>query len=297
MGRDGLNWALRWVSASFLVCCVAHASAQTPELARARAAHESLADAKNEADRLALHSQLHELWEEALLAGGVLDADWGDWNNAVVALGEGKDKLVVFTWNVELDNRDQVYGGWMAHASEKADLGYEWSLLTHDDEVDATDTDRMYRQDQWQGGLYYKGLLTLDGATPVYTLLAWDGADAATTRKWVETVEPRNGRMRIGTPRIEVEGRVQKRMVLTYADAAQVTLTFEGEPMRVVMDHLAPMDRSFEGQFAFYGPSLSYDALEWDKNKWHFVSNIAVQNSEENSPREYRDPSRRRRRN
>jgi len=271
--------------------------AQTPELARCEAAHQSLKQARNEEDRLALHAQLEDLWTSALEAGAILDVDWGAWDQAVVDLGEGDERLVVFTWNVELDSRLQVYGGWVVHAATASALGYEWTQLTHDPEVDTRDLSRMHRHDRWQGGLYYDGVLTYDKTTPVYTLLAWDGADALTTSKRVETVEPRNGRVRFGSPRFELPEGLQKRVVMTYADAVQATLKVETEPVRIVMDRLAPEDPSFRGQHAFYGPTLSYDGLEWKKGRWHWVSDVAVRNSEGNSPRKYRDPAARSRRN
>ncbi len=291
-----------------LPCCVLLASvlaglalvtspcqAQTPEWARVAAAHESLAQATNEADRLALHEQLQGLWEEALSTGHAFDVAWKEWNNAVVDLGAGDERLLVFTWNVELDDRTQRYGGWVAKASS-SELGYDHVMLDHDLDVDPLDAGRMHRHDRWQGGLYYNGILTYDRNTPVYTLLAWDGADALTTRKWVETLEPRNGRVRFGAPRFDMPEGLLKRVVLTYADAVQATLRIEPQAARIVFDHLAPEDPSFEGQFAFYGPTLNYDGLEWRKGRWTFARDIAVQNGDDSSPREYRDPSRRRRR-
>lgn len=271
--------------------------AQTPELARASATHQSLAQARTQEDRLALHDQLQGLWSEALAAGKMLEVEWENFNNAVVDLGEGADRMVMFTWNVELDNRTQRYGGWVVHAAPGTDLGYTWTMLTHDPEANTRDLGRMHRHDRWQGGLYYDGVLTYDKQQPVYTFLVWDGADALTTQKWVETVEPRNGRVRFGSPRFELPEGLQKRLVLTYADAVQATLKKEEASGRIVMDHLAPEDPSFQGQYAFYGPTLSYDALEWRKGRWHLVLDTEVRNEEGSSPREYRDPSRRRGRN
>ena len=270
---------------------------QTPEIARVAATHESLAQARNQEDRLALHVQLQGLWSEALAAGHMLEVEWERFNNAVVSLGEGADRVVMFTWNVELDNRTQRYGGWVLQAAPGTDLGYTWTMLTHDPDVNTRDLGRMHRHDRWQGGLYYDGVLTYDKQQPVYTFLVWDGADALTTQKWVETVEPRNGRVRFGSPRFELPEGLQKRLVLTYADAVQATLKKEEASGRIVMDHLAPEDPSFQGQFAFYGPTLSYDALEWRKGRWHLVLDTEVRNEEGSSPREYRDPSRRRGRN
>ena len=214
----------------------------------------------------------------------------------MVDLGTEQERMLVFTWNVELDDRTQRYGGWVATAAPQSALGYTFTMLDHDRDVDPQDLGRMHRHDRWQGGLYYGGILTYDRNTPVYTLLAWDGADALTTRKWVETVETRNGRVRFGAPRFDTPDGLVKRVVLTYADAVQATLRIEEGLERIVFDHLEPEDPSFRGQYAFYGPTLNYDGLEWRKGRWYFSSDIAVKNGEDSSPREYRDPSRRRRR-
>ena len=80
------------------------------ELARVQAAHASLRQAQNQDDRLALHSQLRSLWTEAAEAGRLMDVDWTLWNEAVVDLGEGPDRVVVYTWNVELDDRTGLRG-------------------------------------------------------------------------------------------------------------------------------------------------------------------------------------------
>ena len=269
---------------------------QTMELARVQAAHASLRQAQNQDDRLALHGQLQSLWVEAAEAGQLMDVDWTSWNEAVVDLGDGSDRVVVYTWNVELDDRTQRYGGWVAQAAPESELGYTWTALSHDLEVDLLDNNRMHRHDRWQGGLYYDGVLTLDKNTPVYTMLAWDGADGLTNRKWVETIDLRNGRVRFGSPRFELADGLRKRHVMAYADAVQAVLRIEREPLRIIMDDLAPQDPAFQGQPAFYGPTLSYNALTWKNGRWHFQKNIAVANPEDGQNREYRDPSLRRRR-
>ena len=270
---------------------------QSPEWAQVMATHEALRSAQTQSDRLALHDQLQSMWPEALAAGHAFSVDWGLWNHAVVDLGEGDERMVVFTWNVELDNRTQRYGGWVAHAAPDTELGYVFTSLTHDPEVKDTDVTRLWRHDQWAGGLYYDGMLTYDKGSPVYTLVAWDGADALTNRKKIETLEPRNGRVRFGAPRFDMPTGLQKRVVLTYGDAVQATLRVEPSLGRIVFDHLAPEDPSLRGQYAFYGPTLSYDGLEWRKGRCQFVSDVPVRNAKDGTNREYRDPRGRRRGN
>jgi len=286
---------LRWVATFALVAC-APLWAQTPELARVQATHQSMREARNEEDRLALHRQLQALWVEALKAGHVWDVDWSLWNEAVVDVGTGGERLVVFTWNVELESQEQVYGGWVAAAAPSSPLGYDFALLVHAEDGPGVDEHRMFRHDQWHGALYYDGIVTYDQETPVYTLLAWDGADRSITRKWVETVEWRRGRARFGTPVFEVPTGLSKRVLLTYRNAVQATLRIEGDAQRIVMDHLEPESPDLRGQFAFYGPTLSYDALLWKRGRWEFQPDVDVVNPASGSPKEYRDPARRGRR-
>ena len=59
-------------------------------------------------------------------------------------------------------------------------------------------------------------------------------------------------------------------MVLT--DAVQATLRIE-RLNRIVFDHLE-QNPSFRGQYAFYGPTLNYDGLEWRKGRWYYSSDI-----------------------
>ena len=84
---------------------------------------------------------------------------------------------------------------------------------------------------------------------------------------------------------------------LSYGDAVQATLRVEPSAGRIVFDHLAPEDPSMRGQFAFYGPTLSYDGLEWRKGRWQFMSDVSVKNAKDAGNREYRDPRGRRRSN
>lgn len=281
-----------------VACCISSfpALAQTAELARAKGTHQSLRQAKNEEDRLALHHQLPGLWEEAMMAGGVMEATWDDWQEAVVVLGEGANKLVVFTWNVELLNRTQRYGGWIAKADPGAELGYDWALLKQGDSDHDAEENRMFRHDGWHGCLYFDGVLTMERDQPVYTLLAWDGNDALTNRKWVESVEMRKDRAKFGIPNISMPEGLRKRCVLTYGDAIQAAMRFEEENTRIVMDHLAPESPEFEGQKAFYGPTLSYDALVWRKGGWQWEGDVEVANPNDGSRRQYRDPAGRSRR-
>ena len=95
----------------------------------------------------------------------------------MVDLGKDDERLLVFTWNVELDDRTQRYGGWVATLR----LNLRWATPSPCWSTTATSTPRRQTHAPPRplaGRLYYSGVLHLRPNTPVYTLLAWDGADA-----------------------------------------------------------------------------------------------------------------------
>ena len=264
------------------------------ELARVQAPM-LLRQAQNQDDRMALHGQLQALWVEAAQAGQLMDVDWTSWNKPW-----STSAMVRTVWWYTPGT-----SGGRPHPALRGVGGPGRRGLgawVHLDGVEPRprgrplDNNRMHRHDRWQGGLYYDGVLTTDKNTPVYTLLAWDGADGLTNRKWVETVDLRNGRVRFRSPRFELAEGLRKRHVMAYADAVQAVLRIEREPLRIIMDDLAPQDPAFQVNLPFYGPTLSYNALTWKNGRWHFQKNIAVANPEDGQNREYRDPSLRRRR-
>ena len=125
----------------------------------------------------------------------------------------------------------------------------------------------------------------------MYTLLGWDGADGLVTRKVIETMSVNNGRVRIGLPYIERDNGLKKRHVLEYGDIIQVTLKYEEDSERIILDRLAPNDPSLKGQTAFYGPTLEYDQYEWKDSKWVMESFVDVKNEGKRKDRKpYNDP-------
>jgi len=100
-----------------------------------------------------------------------------------------------------------------------------------------------------------------------------------------------NGRIRIGLPYIENDEGLKKRHVLEYGDILQVTLKYEEENDRIILDRLAPNDPTLQGQNAFYGPTLEYDAYHWDEGKWQITSFVEVKNEGKRRNRKpYNDP-------
>lgn len=215
----------------------------------------------------------------------------GEWPFGAASAGSSKDWAIVITWNTESIDREQSYGGFIIFSNDKSDSGWSWVELEHSTKEDINDNGRSYKPNSWTGALYYSMILKYDGKTPVYTLLGWDGADGIVTRKVIETMSINNGRVRIGLPYIENDEGLKKRHVLEYGDILQVTLKYEEENDRIILDRLAPNDPALQGQTAFYGPTLEYDSYHWDEGKWQMTSFVEVKNEGKKRDRKpYNDP-------
>jgi hypothetical protein len=238
--------------------------------------HAALRVATEDSARLALHAQLETTWGEVLRSGTALDPAWEELKGTIgwAEAGTGPELLRVVTWNVELSDRTQRYGGFVLRGDHREPGGYRAYPLKHQPRSNVREVGKRFWGEVWPGAIYYQVILTHDKRTPVYTLLGWDGADGLTTRKVVEVLETQGGQVRLGAPRIQVRGATQRRLVLEYADVLSVLLRYEGD--RIAMDHLSPRSPDLQGVAAFYGPDMTYDALEWDGKQWVLRENVDI---------------------
>lgn len=254
--------------------------------------------AATDVERLDAHEDLKGIWrvfleEEPLEECLNFNAEGFEKVLAIVDGGEGKDQIRVITWNIELADRTNRYGGFIITPEG-------WTELTQDDRMDnsdALDVQRRYKPEDWPGAIYYDAVVKSHKNKTVWLLLGWQGASGTTTRKVIETLSVSRGRIRFGTPDLEADGRRVKRHHLVYADGVSATIRYEPENERIVMDHLSPQSPELEGMFAFYGPDFSYDAFTWKKGTWVMERDVEVRDKSLGGPWLDPNPQKRRRRN
>lgn len=123
------------------------------------------------------------------------------------------------------------------------------------------------------GWLYYDWLAFRSGKEECYALLGWN-ASRNTNRKSVRMVC------------FGKDGRVESRALMRRGNSKSALLSFEyaadGSMMlkhdrkgkRIIFDHLAPIDKKYEGYFMFYGADASYDALLLKGGEWWYQENV-----------------------
>ncbi len=260
-----------------------------------RSGHEQLASASTDAERLSLHDSLLTWWNDALEAGlgqhpalALLEGKL-----ALPTAGRGDEWVRVISWNVELTDRTQRYGGFILAADGKGQTHI--TPLQQSRRSKAWTPQGRVQPDDWPGAIYYDVILTHHRKTPYYTLLGWDGADALVTQKIVEPLHIKRGRIRFGDRTLIGPDGTTSRIILTYADDAVVALRHEPASKRIVMDHLSPFAPHLKGVRSFYGPDMSYDALVWRKGHWLYEPDVEVADPNIKAPYNAPPSTRRRR--
>jgi hypothetical protein len=246
--------------------------------------HQQLKESNTDEARLARHDSLLGWWRQALEQGLGKDPSIQILKPylALPEAGTGSDWVRVVSWNVELSDRSQRYGCFVVTIGE----GLQHQVIELEQDLRAkpwAPTTRV-APDSWPGAIYYEVILNHHRRKPYYTLLGWDGADALVTRKLIEPIDLNRGRVRLGNRNIVGQNGLMNRVVLEYADDANVALRYEPSKERIVMDHLSPFEPHLQGSTAFYGPDMSYDALIWEKGNWLYAPDVEVSDPKLNAP-------------
>lgn len=187
------------------------------------------------------------------------------------------NKLVIFTWNVPHGMFHNYYG-LIQYYSKKEKKVLVYQLKEEPGKL------KKFPQAQadirgWMGALYYKIVTTKYKGQVYYTLIGFNFNDLLSNIKIIEVLAFDKYHYPYFPQRMFMyKGKVQNRIILEYAEQANVSVDYhEGKEM-IVFDHLSPARPSLEGQFQYYGPDFSYDGLLFDDGIWMHQSDIDIRN-------------------
>lgn len=233
---------------------------------------ESAASYYLDEDKIEANNQVVAILSEVLGNSASFDYPM-DSLKRISVLNSPDGKLRVFTWNLMFDDLTHKCFGFIQYKAEKD------KILTYplkDFYVERDSLERKYASyAEWYGAIYYDIIEKSDRKNTVYTLLGWRGNNILTQQKIVETLEfDRHDLPVFGNNRLRFDRKKLRRAVYTYSIRTQMILRYNKKQDMIVLDHLSPSDPKLIGFFEHYGPDYSYDAFEFDKGKWYFVSDI-----------------------
>lgn len=188
----------------------------------------------------------------------------------------------IYSWAVPLKNREYAFFGRLVL---KTETGFKVVNLTDGQKQENIEY-QLLKAENWFGAVYYEIVKTKQKKEVYYTLLGYRPSRNSYNQKVIEVLNLDRNTVRFGdkifeTPKIgdQKYKRPPQRLVLRYSPKVSATIKYYPKEKQIVLDHLAVPDASQRGQWQFYGPDFSYDALMWEKGKWRLQEEIKVNNT------------------
>lgn len=245
---------------------------------------------KKESNRFEANRNLLTYWNSILQNEKSLLFSFDSLKNKkyVSILTSADKKFRIITWNLYKDDGTYAYFGFLqvnnSITTKKGFLKKEtkatYNIFSLVDKSGSVKTPESYigEPGKWFGMLYVDIIKSNDD---YYTLIGWDGNDKLTQRKFIDVLyfKP-DGTPTFGKDVFKFPGKFAKRIMFEYASEVAMSLKYNEARKQIIFSHLAPnnLDPLLEGQFQYYGPDGSFDALSMKKGKWEYEPAIDIKN-------------------
>ncbi len=242
---------------------------------------------KNEKERIDGNRKFIAVWDRIISNPQILNYGFDSLKNDVAILTPKDKKFKLITWDFHredgtyayfgfllVNNNKRIKKGLFRHETVEA---YEYFKLIDNSAIIKNPETFIGSTSKWFGMLYYS-VIDCDG---YYTLLARDINDKITQRKFVDVLSFKSdGTPVFGKDVFRFPKKNPRRLMFEYSSDISMSLRYNDKLNQIVYSHLAPKQGGgeLEGQFQFYGPDGSFDALEMKKDKWVTIEDVDARN-------------------
>lgn len=240
---------------------------------------------KNESNRFAANKQFIALWNEVLKHETSLQYSFDSLKELSMQWAPDH-KFRLMTWNIFKEDGTHAFFGYLQVNNSKTikkglfkkETIHQYDVFQLVDKSATVKNPENYVSDasKWFGMLYYD-VIKSDG--DYYTLLGWDGNDQLTQRKFIDILSfKEDGTPVFGKDVFKIPNKFVKRVMFEYAGEVSMSLKYNKNRQQLIFNHLAPKnpDPTLEGQYQYYGPDGSFDALYMKKGKWVYEPAIDI---------------------
>lgn len=241
---------------------------------------------RSERDRIEGNKEFIMAWDKIIINPKILQYPFDSLKDISVLSPRNK-KFKLITWNLQKDDGTHIFFGYLlVNTSKEVRTGfmkhetveaYEYFKLADRSMTIKNPETYIGSPEKWFGMLYTQ-LIECDD---YYTLIGWDGNDKLTTRKFVDILYFRqNGDAVFGKDVFKFPRKNPKRLMFECSSDVVMSVKYDHKRNQIVYSHLGPKQEGnlLEGQFQYYGPDGSYDALELKKGKWVTIEDIDARN-------------------
>ncbi len=242
---------------------------------------------KKESNRFEANKQFLTLWSSVLTNEKSIQYPF-DSLTQVAHKFSPDNKFRIITWNIIKEDGTHAYFGFLQVNNSKTikkglfnkETTQQYEVFQLLDKSATVKTPENYVSDntKWFGMLYFDVIKTDED---YYTLLGWDGNDKLTVRKFIDVLSFKpDGSPVFGKDVFKYPGKFAKRIMFEHAAEVNMSLKYYDIKKRLIFSHLAPNspDPTLDGQFQFYGPDGSFDALVAKKGRWIYEEDVDIRN-------------------
>jgi len=234
---------------------------------------------KKEEDRVLANIQLKLVLQRCLEKEGAERLVFDSLPAIARLLPEDKS-FVMFNWELPHSDGTYSYFAFVLHKI-KGEKKYRLTELTDASSYIKRPETAILKANQWFGAHYYKIITVKSKGKYFYCLLGADWNDRLSKKKLLEVMsfEP-DGSIKFGAPIINYNKQTLNRLIFEYSSKVSMAFNYDEKSKRIIFDHLSPIEKELKGQYQFYAPDLSYDALKFKKGKWQHKENIDARNKD-----------------
>lgn len=257
-------------------------------------------NSRKEADRIDANKKFIVAWDAIINDPTILNYSF-DSLKGVSILSPKDKKFKLITWNLNRDDGTEAFFGYLVvNNSKRIKTGFfkhktveafeSFKLFDISSQITNPET-YVGTTDKWFGMLY-TSIIECDG---YYTLIAWDGNNKLIQRKFIDVLYFKSdGTPIFGKDVFKFPRKNPKRLMFQWSREVSMSIKYNEKRNQIVYSHLAPKSEGslLEGQFQYYGPDGSFDALQMKKDKWVTIEDIDARNEKnKNDKAEKPDPS------
>ena len=245
--------------------------------------HNTAFYSRVDAEKIEANKKMLAVWDGIVTNPKILNYSFDGLKKDVAILSPKDKKFKLITWNIARNDGTHAYFGYLlVNNSKRIKKGlfkyevvesYEYfKLLDRSAQVKSPES-YIGTPDKWFG-MIYTSLIECDG---YYTLIGWDGNDKITQRKFIDALYFKSdGSPVFGKDIFKFPRKNPKRLMFEWSSEISMSVKYDEKRNQIVYSHLGPNKEGdlLEGQFQYYGPDGSYDALELHKDKWVIVEDV-----------------------
>ncbi len=190
-------------------------------------------------------------------------------------------KLNVFTWFVRNQKGQYTYYGFLQYnfgSVKKPDIKV-FPLKDKTKGIKNPET-LMLSPENWLGCVYYNVYTFKHRRETCYALLGYNFNNDFSDKKYIEALIFNKEKEAFFAGVFKAEFQTLKRVIVEYSAQLVASIKYDEKLKMIVLDHLAPFEPMFTGNYRFYGPDGSYDGYVFHKGEFLLRKDIDARNSE-----------------